>query len=78
MAWPGSTTRVVACTLLYYMGETLEIHYRPAVGAPGVRRGAVGAFVQGELKDYFLTLPQLTLKFYVNLPSRSTFLFIGP
>ena len=30
------------------------------------------------LKDYFLTLPQLTLKFYLNLPSRSTFLFIGP
>ena len=24
------------------------------------------------LKDYFLTLPQLTLKFYLNLPSRST------
>jgi hypothetical protein len=32
------------------------------------------------LKDYFLTvtLPQLLFKFYLNLPSRSTFLFIGP
>jgi len=30
------------------------------------------------LKDYFLTLPQLTLKFYLNLSSRSTFLFTGP